>query len=154
MVISLLDQGADVNEKGFDDCTPLHLCADLDNGPLAQVFLGKGAQTEVTDTRRRTPLNYAMLSRSRTVALVLLDYGAKLDSVWTMISILMRSPKTSESTDMLKALLERAKTKALTNNQHLNILHKAVEDGNMPMLTTLLEMDFDVNARDDLGKVS
>ncbi len=58
-VTLLLDKGADVNAKGFDDWTPLHWAAKIGSKALCKLLLDKGADHKVLNGVHRTPYQMA-----------------------------------------------------------------------------------------------
>ncbi|XP_035693851.1 ankyrin-3-like [Branchiostoma floridae] len=79
-VTRLIQQGVDVNYKGYLDTTPLHSAASGGHVGVAKVLLKAGAQVESTDGSGKTPLHNAATWGHVGVAEFLLKYGARVDS--------------------------------------------------------------------------
>jgi ankyrin repeat protein len=83
MVAFLISQGADVNEKGFFDMTPLARVAStysLNNdekcAAVATILIVHGATIDPVDQYGDTPLLYAVEAHKSRLAQVLLEHGA------------------------------------------------------------------------------
>ena len=77
----LIDQGLNVNEqikKGDDIDSLLHLAVKGNKDAIVEVLLSSGANLEITDTMRYTPIYYA--NRSPHILTMLIHKGAKLES--------------------------------------------------------------------------
>ena len=55
----LLENGAEVNSKGFDDWTPLHWAAKVGSKQMCQLLLENGANPKALNGVQRTPLQMA-----------------------------------------------------------------------------------------------
>ena len=75
-VIALLNQGADVNEMGRSDFTPLHWAAYYGKDEMAKLLLDKGAKPNVQAGKYGTPLTMAAQYGFTEVARLLLEKGA------------------------------------------------------------------------------
>jgi hypothetical protein len=78
----LISQGADVNDRGFQEMTPLADMAaygttnDQRCAEIAAMLLGHGATIDPVDVYKDTPLLHAMESRKSRLAQVLVEHGA------------------------------------------------------------------------------
>ena len=72
----LLASGADVNEKRFDNYTPLHIAAFYGQANVAALLIEKGADVNAKDDDRRTPLNTAVRKGQVNIVTLLLKKGA------------------------------------------------------------------------------
>jgi ankyrin repeat protein len=72
----LIDQGADVNEKGRDNFTPLHWAAYYGKAEMARILLNKGAQVNAMSETYGTPLILAAQYEFTDTVRVLLEKGA------------------------------------------------------------------------------
>lgn len=77
-VRSLLDDGADVNERNAYQATPLHLVAWHDLTAIADVLLSRGADIEARDINGWTPLHRAAYYPSAATLALLLRRGASV----------------------------------------------------------------------------
>jgi hypothetical protein len=75
-VIALLDQGADVNEVGQSNFTPLHWAAYYGKDEMAKLLLDRGAKPNVKAGKYGTPLTMAAQYGFTEVARSLLEKGA------------------------------------------------------------------------------
>src|SRR5579859_455823 len=66
-----------VNAKGAHHKTPLHWAAEKNNGELAQLLIGAGADLNAEVSWGMTPLQWAANMGSREVAEILLEHGAR-----------------------------------------------------------------------------
>lgn len=80
-VMELLATGADVNEKGLDGRTPLHVCAQNNNTVMAEVLLYKSASINVADDSGNEPLRTALDAGSTEMACMLLSHGASVQTL-------------------------------------------------------------------------
>ena len=77
MVKLLVEAGADINARGHDGWTALHLAAVNSNRELAGYLLAQGADPNVRDDQGNIPLYYVFQGKcNREVALALLDAKA------------------------------------------------------------------------------
>jgi hypothetical protein len=75
-VIALLDQGADVNEVGRSNFTPLHWAAYYGKDEMAKLLLDRGAKPNVQAGKYGTPLTMAAQYGFTEVVRLLLEKGA------------------------------------------------------------------------------
>jgi ankyrin repeat protein len=75
-VIALLDQGADVNETGRSNFTPLHWAAYYGKDEMAKLLLDRGAKPNVQAGKYGTPLTMAAQYGFTEVVRLLLEKGA------------------------------------------------------------------------------
>lgn len=71
LVKLLIDRGADVNRKGFEEGTPLHYAAKYGNAELAKLLLEAKADPTAKDWRGKTPLDLAKESNHQDVVKLL-----------------------------------------------------------------------------------
>jgi ankyrin repeat protein len=75
-VIELLDKGADINEVGKSDFTPLHWAAYYGFDGMTKLLLDRGAKTDVQAGRYGTPLILSAQYGFTEVVRLLLEHGA------------------------------------------------------------------------------
>jgi hypothetical protein len=123
----LLSQGADVNEKGFFNLTPLaHLAMygthdDAKSAEVAKVLIAHGATIDPVDQYGGTPLLHAVESRKSKMSRVLLQHGANIT------------------------------VRYYGSRSGMTLLHMAVADKDKDMVAVLLEFKAPVDAVDRDG---
>ncbi|WP_353281703.1 ankyrin repeat domain-containing protein [Wolbachia endosymbiont (group A) of Aleiodes leptofemur] len=76
IVTTLLDRGANVDEKNNDGCTPLHIAAEFGHTEVVIALLDRGANVNEKNNYEWTPLHIAARNSHTEVVTVLLDKGA------------------------------------------------------------------------------
>ncbi len=79
-LMAIIKSGADVNEVGAGEQTPLHLASELDAADCVSALLSAGADVKVEDGQLRSPLLLACESNSMNAAKNLLFAGASLST--------------------------------------------------------------------------
>ena len=74
---SLINQGANVNDKSNGGLTPLHLAAWNNAFATAEVLINQGANVNDKENNGVTPLYVAVLMDASATAEVLRRYGAR-----------------------------------------------------------------------------
>eukprot|EP00357_Protocruzia_adherens_P037180 CAMPEP_0115036574 /NCGR_PEP_ID=MMETSP0216-20121206/42213_1 /TAXON_ID=223996 /ORGANISM="Protocruzia adherens, Strain Boccale" /LENGTH=318 /DNA_ID=CAMNT_0002416447 /DNA_START=48 /DNA_END=1001 /DNA_ORIENTATION=+ len=70
---------AEVNSKGFDDCTSLHLATSSGSREMVEILLQKQAEIDCrTRSLQRTPLHLACIGGHVLIAKLLVHYGANI----------------------------------------------------------------------------
>lgn len=76
----LLEEGADVNTRCFDGCTPLHIAARGDkSGRMVRMLLEMGADYRIRNSNMQTALHVAVLYRNENSLKVLLEKGMDIN---------------------------------------------------------------------------
>lgn len=75
---TFIASGADVNEVGAGEQTPLHLASELDAKDCVSMLLAAKAQVEAEDGQLRSPLSLACESKAFESAQILIACGASL----------------------------------------------------------------------------
>jgi hypothetical protein len=76
-VETAISMGGDINVRGDEANTPLHLAALLGNHEILKVLLEAGAEPDPLNIKDETPLVLAVFAGSTKSAEVLVDFGAK-----------------------------------------------------------------------------
>ncbi|KMY51317.1 M48 family metallopeptidase [Peribacillus loiseleuriae] len=76
IMLSLLADGADMNETDDYGQSALHLAVSSENTETAKILLEKGATVDLLDSYATTPLNLAAYLENVELVALLLEYGA------------------------------------------------------------------------------
>jgi ankyrin repeat protein len=168
----------DVNARGFDNETSLHVASRYGHAGVARLLLEHGADAEAQDDDKRTPLLLASDEGHMEVARVLLEYRADTKARdkngWSALELASFFGRV----EVARVLLEHGadvKAKDMGNQTPLHFargeeiaqfllengadadaldiddqtpLHQASEDGRVGAARVLLEHGVDANARD------
>ncbi|XP_044738962.1 uncharacterized protein LOC123300452 [Chrysoperla carnea] len=175
IVERLLDSGADIEEKGGHENTPLHTAASFGNKDVVELLIEKGAQLDPLDKDESTPLHWAVAHCHLEVIQLLLDKGASKENAlcWAaacgnlnIVKLLIESgcdvneedgdkeytrtpliwAATCGHANILEYLLVEAGV-AITN---YDILHWCVFNGLLDTIQILIEHGIEVNEPDVL----
>ena len=153
----LLDSGADVNARGFDDWTPLHWAAKSGSKALCKFLLEKGADPKALNGVHRTPLQMA----TGTAMFFLRDLEAPASPAAPEVAKAMPAKPvdaapapakpsaadlraavlaaiTTDSADALEAALAKGGDANLRNDDDLSLLQIAVNAGRGAQVAILL----------------
>jgi len=80
----LLEAGADVNIAGCEgttgsDRTPLHIATEWGAVDVIRLLIAKGANVNALDSRKQTPLAWAMFSGQTEAATILREHGGVVE---------------------------------------------------------------------------
>ncbi len=100
----LIFKGVDINAKGYQDKTPLHMVGCLE---LARLLILKGADIEARDKDGQTPLWKACSNGNIDIARLLVSKGADVNAKdnrgWTPLRQMhSQTPRKTEICDLLK----------------------------------------------------
>jgi ankyrin repeat protein len=79
MAISLVNSGADINQRYKDGETPLHIAAKYGSAKVASCLISKNACLDAKDESGNTPLNSAILDNQWSIARLLISSGANVN---------------------------------------------------------------------------
>lgn len=111
----LISRGADVNDKGFEEMTPLADMAaygtrdDERCAEIAAILLAHGARVDPVDSYKDTPLLHAVEFKKSRLARVLLEHGASMKPTYTGANSGMTAMHMAihdNDKEMVKVLLE------------------------------------------------
>ena len=72
----LIKKGANINDKGREGATALHLAILYDNDRIAELLIDKGADFNIRTNRSYTPLYYAYMKKNKHIVKLLESKGA------------------------------------------------------------------------------
>ncbi|OGP59447.1 MAG: hypothetical protein A2V67_07510 [Deltaproteobacteria bacterium RBG_13_61_14] len=102
----LLGQGADVNARDEEGCTPLLWAVFAGEKDVVELLLARGADIRRANNDGETPLHWAVLLRDHEIAALLLAKGADVNTKDTFGLSPLRSATLNEDQEMV-ALLRR-----------------------------------------------
>jgi serine/threonine-protein phosphatase 6 regulatory ankyrin repeat subunit A len=142
LVEFLLDRGANINPKGFNGYTALHICACKNHPKICTFLLNRGGiDIEARNSTGMTPLlEAASLVDSEAVALIFINHGANTDvkagTGENALRLLLRSDM--KSLELLQILLEKEADINTVDRDGLTPLMKAVIYGRAPLVSAIL----------------
>jgi ankyrin repeat protein len=146
--LSLIDAGADVNERSLDGTTALHWAAHRGDLQLVRVLLEHGADVTARNEYGATPISAAAVEGDYDVIEALLDAGADVESPnaegQTVLMVVARTGRV----DAARLLLERgADVDATERWGGQSALMWAAAQEQPEMIRVLVEHGGDVDAR-------
>ena len=106
-MIELLDRGADVKSRNFDNCTALHAAAKAGQTECLIVLLDRGANIESRSSQGFTALHTASSQGQTKCLLALLDRGANIESRGSQGFTALHAASSLGQTECLIVLLDR-----------------------------------------------
>lgn len=152
IVMSLLANGADLNLRDADGCTPLHHAALSIDPSVAVMLLDAGADINAVDHDGLTPLARACSVGNAALLPVLLQRKPDLDLPGAMPALCAAAGASSDDTDCVAALLKVKRQLEVADAQARTPLHHAAAAGNARIAALLVDNGVDVNARDSNGR--
>jgi ankyrin repeat protein len=76
LVKFLIDRGADLDARSYNDFTPLHVCS---TASVAQMLVKSGSDTTLIDSWGMTALQYTVLQGRKEIAEAMIEAGAIVD---------------------------------------------------------------------------
>ena len=151
VIISLLNQGADVNAEGKIGYTPLFFAAFNNASEAAEVLLKHGADANAKYKIGYTPLHAAAVHNAPETAEVLLKYGAYVNAKFKEGFTPLYAAAEANAPEVAEILLKygadvNAKTKEEFTPLHSAAVHNAPETAEV-----LLKYGADVNAKSKEG---
>ncbi|MGL9758430.1 MAG: ankyrin repeat domain-containing protein [Wolbachia sp.] len=151
MVIFLLDKGANINEKGDDGLTLLHLAAINGYKDVVTTLLENRANVNEKEARGFTPLHHAAGRGYKDIVIALLENGAKVDEKNADWYTPLHLAAINGYKDVVTTLLENGANINEKGDDGLTLLHLAAISGLKDVVTTLLENRANVNEKEAHG---
>jgi hypothetical protein len=144
-LLLLLDKGAEVNLRGVDDMTPLHIAVKKGHFDISRALLEKGSNINAEGSSHCLPIYLAIEYGHKEVVWLLLEKGAKLSSFdRTALHCAVRYGHI----DIVRVLLDRsAPLLWLIADSGYTPLHLAALSRRLDILTLLLEAGAYVNMK-------
>jgi len=112
----LIDNGANVKQKSFNQSTPLHKACLVGAYDVAEALLKGGADVNVVMDLLGTPLHRAIEKGHDNIVKLLLEHGADLTLKNAKGQTPIALPPLKGKADVIKKLLEKALTDKLEKN--------------------------------------
>ncbi len=147
----LILDGADVNEKGENNMTPLIYAADMGYGDMVALLLKKGAEVNAQTEDGATAImsNGAWVDAS--IIKMLLEYGANPNAQTVNGSTALMGAAMKGRTDMMQLLFEKGAQANLTTSSGETALMNATGFGFDDAMELLLKNGANVNAQNNEG---
>lgn len=137
----LLDRGAAVN-LGVPRFTALHLAIENERDAMAELLLARGANVELREDIGLTPL---LMARCERIVRLLLDHGADADAQGKDgTTALHRAAMWPGKEAVVKLLLERGASVAITDNSGMTPRRQAAAGGLVAIEKLLLEKEHEI----------
>ena len=159
----LMENGADVDAKTFDDCTPLMIAAEIGDTKVATFLIEHGANVDLPDKIGATALCYALKCPANLceVGSCLIENGADINACINYnccTPLMMACEKTVN--DQLNALTFLIEHGAIVNLQDIHgstALHYVVQENSgfhepYEVLDYLIQNGADINAQSNDGR--
>ena len=159
----LMENGADVDTKTFDDCTPLMIAAEIGDTKVATFLIEHGANVDLPDKIGATALCYALKCPGNLceVGSCLIENGADINACINYnccTPLMMACEKTVN--DQLNALTFLIEHGAIVNLQDIHgstALHYVVQENSgfhepYEVLDYLIQNGADINAQSNHGR--
>lgn len=134
VVNSLIEKGANINEKDKYDHAPLHLATTVGHTETVKLLLDNDAKTDEKNERGDTPLHLAANRGQQKIVSLLLTKGAKIDEKnkkgFTPLDLAIKGGQVEAAT----VLLERG---AKVNQCCASVLKLSLEQKNTKMVELL-----------------
>ncbi|MEO7717598.1 MAG: ankyrin repeat domain-containing protein [Capsulimonas sp.] len=151
----LIDCGANVNELGWMESTPLHNAAGLGDIDVVRTLLENGADVNAPYTQLLTPLHSASGNRSEhgpQIVQMLIDAGADIEATTTSgVTPLLESLFRSAEENLPVLLAAGACIDVRDLRSGHSVFHYVAIHGLRKSIRRLVEAGADLNAQDKLG---
>jgi ankyrin repeat protein/beta-lactamase regulating signal transducer with metallopeptidase domain len=151
----LLEQGANVNEKGLGGMTPLHLVASVGLTDAAELLIAHGAEVNTKNNEGQTPLHLIFDEDLRGIdidkegtAKLLIANGADVNTKDNKGGTALWYAKDQGYTEIAEILIKHGAKEIAPKIS----LHRIVTKGDIEQVKSLIEKGADVNAKDDNGQ--
>lgn len=132
--------------------TPIFYTAQLNNVPMAQLLLNKGASVRVQNAAGQTVLHEAVRLGNLPLASLLLKNGAPVNAVDAQGNTPLHNLVLYDSVEMGELLLAAGADKEARNKDGRTVLHEAVRRGLVKAGTWLLQKGANASTRDNQGR--
>ena len=143
----IVEHSEDVNARGFDEETSLHVASRCGHVDVAQLLLEHGADTEAQDDLKFTPLVLASQVGDEGIARVLLEHGADTESRDYRERTPLLLASEFGNVGVARVLLEHGADTEARDEGGWSSLELASFHGSVDVARILLKHGADVNAQ-------
>jgi ankyrin repeat protein len=149
----LLEHGADINSCTAFGTTPLHLASRRGHLKIGKWLLDRGADVNFATYEGRTPLSLASANGHFEFARILLEHNADADSRDDEGSTPLHYALRNENIDVIQLLHDHGVDIRVyyQNGKTSTPLHFAAAGGHLEIARKLLELNAEVNSRNNYG---
>ncbi len=135
----LLGKGVDINAKGPDGFTALHLAIKLENKNMVYWLLRQGADPDAHDDYRATPLGYAVLSNDLVMVktFIPLTNAINEQDIDSTTALMWATYHEYDNPDIIRALLDAGASVAPKDKKGQTVLDWALKKGNTATVEVL-----------------
>lgn len=148
----LIAAGADVNERGELDSTPLHMAAEYGSTDVIRILLEAGANPGARNKNGVTPLHYAVLNNRAGAIQLLLEDGFNVNDVDKRGNTPLHYAADVSREEILELLLKFGADVNAKNKDGATPLHYAVWMRRTNAARVLLKHKASINSRDIIGE--
>ena len=158
-VVYLLGLGANANDADGNGKTALHMAVASADPDATRLLLDAGADLKRQDKHGYTPLHQAALTNDPACARILLASGADLDvldlhgfpPLYRALEYKYRRPMAEVLLPGITAMLAHPEAVTSADATHPLLLHAAAIADSATLVQRLVDLGFDVKARDAAG---
>ncbi len=151
----LLDRGADINRRGAERVTALHLAARKGYLELINLLVERGADLELRQNTQYTPLMVAVQYGRLDATKHLVALGAELDAKTSANTTPLAIAVWRGNAEIMRYLIDAgANVDVVININNDSLLMGAVQGGHVEAAALLLDSGADVSLRNKRGKTA
>ncbi|KAF3310264.1 hypothetical protein TWF173_009951 [Orbilia oligospora] len=144
----LLENGANIEAKGYSNHTPLHLAVIHKHEAIVGLLVKSGADIEARDIFDHTPLALAAIHGNKSIASLLIEKGADIEAKGDDGCTLLFFAAMNGRVEIVKLLLHNGANSAAKNSLGHGLLSVAAIWGHGAVVKLLLNRGADIEAND------
>lgn len=156
LVRRVIEEGADVNQRFYQDQTPIFFAAQTDNVSLVRLLIELGADVSAVDIRGLTPLHAAALQfknslANQLVCKLLIESGADCNRRDDRGNTPFHYALITKSLKVIELFLDHGADIALKAQAGATALHYAASNPHLAVFQFLLDHEFNVDIDIDIA---
>ncbi|MBS9530973.1 MULTISPECIES: ankyrin repeat domain-containing protein [unclassified Wolbachia] len=152
-VADLINKGADVNARGNNGNTPLHLAALADELQVAEKLIEGGADVNAKNNHDATPLHWAALNQNVNIVEKLIEKGANVNEKNKYDNVPLHYAAGYGSLSVIEKLIEKGADINAKSSNGDTPLHLATKNSHLDVLEKLIKEGANVNERNKYGNI-